>query len=101
MDKAGAYYDPDVPQALIGYTAASDGTANLTMQLGGQGAAAPVLGVSMADLMIPVSEYNISYVYGSYAYDLGDGTSLSGLQDQSYDSYGSGNTLGDSLIRRT
>lgn len=100
-DMAGAYYDTDVEQALIGCTAASDDTANFTIQLGGQGADAPILSVSMADLVVPSSEFNISYVYGSYAYDISDGVCLFGVQNSSYYSYGSQNTLGNSLLRRT
>lgn len=100
-DMAGAYYDPDVEQALIGCTAASDDTANFTFQLGSQEAGAPIISVSMADLVIPASEFNVSYVYGSNSYDFGDNKCLFGVQNSSsYYSSSSDNNLGNSLLRR-
>lgn len=96
-DMAGAYYDEDIEQALIGCSAANSNSANFTIQLGGQ--AGPILAVSMADLVVPSSEYNISE---SYSYlDLGDDVCLFGVQNTSSSSYGSETTLGNTLLRRT
>lgn len=103
-DMAGAYYQETVEQALIGCSAASDTTASFfTLQLGGQGPDAPVIAVSMADLVIPVGEYNISEVYSSHVEDLGDDVCLFGVQNGSSYGYSSSSlsTLGSTLLRRT
>lgn len=98
---ASAYYNVDIDQALIGCSAASDTTAHFTIQLGAEGA--PILNVTMADLVIPSSEYNLSSLYPSHYTDLGDDVCLFGVQNGSCysSSYATSSTLGNSLLRRT
>jgi len=80
-DLAGAYYDANISQALISCSAAWDGQAGFTIQLGSPDADAPILSVSMADLVIPRREYDIPHVYGS-AYRGKGGVCLFGVQNK-------------------
>lgn len=104
----GAYYQEDYGMALIGCSAASDTTVNITMQLGGQGANGPIITATMSDLVIPSSEWNFSSQASSYYSDIDGDVCVFGVQNSSVlgytDSYGYDSqaySLGSTMLRRT
>lgn len=104
----GAYYQENYGMALIGCSAASDTTMNFTMQLGSEGADGPIITATMSDLVIPASEYNISFQATSYYSDIDGDVCVFGIQNSSVlgytDSYGYDSqayTLGSTMLRRT
>lgn len=109
---AGAKYDPVLEIATIPCeaAAANGATTNFTLQLGGTGTKGPIITALLEDLVIPVSEYNVTEQYSYYVSGENEyaDTCLFGVQNGS--SYLSGvsvfdagyeYTLGSTLLRRT
>lgn len=104
----GAYYQEDYGLALIGCSAASDTTVNITMQLGSQGANGPIITATMSDLVVPSSELNLTSQASSYYSDIDGDVCVFGVQNSSVlgytDSYSYGSlaySLGSTMLRRT
>lgn len=100
---AGAYYDSRLSLAIISCTAADDTTTNFSMQLG-RGIYGPIITATMADLVIPAEDVQLSSLY-EYYIDEDENLCLFGVQNRStsaYYSYSSyGYSLGSSVLRRT
>ncbi|PSR88497.1 aspartic peptidase domain-containing protein [Coniella lustricola] len=101
---AGATYNSTYEAAVIDCGAVSDNTT-FTFQLGARDSLAPILTAYMSDLVLPISEVNLtaatSYYY-SYGEDLINDTSnlcLFGIQNSSYQGWYY--SLGSSVLRRT
>ncbi|KUI54719.1 putative aspartic-type endopeptidase OPSB [Cytospora mali] len=100
-DIAGAYYDTDAELALISCNATDDTATNFTLQLG-EGIYGPIITATMADLVIPREDLNLTYYSAYIPYD--NSTCLFGVQNGSlsYNYYSTvAFSLGSTLLRRT
>ncbi|ROV94965.1 hypothetical protein VMCG_08320 [Cytospora schulzeri] len=101
-DLAGAHYDSDMGLALIPCVAANKTTTNFTLQLG-QGIYGPIITATMADLVIPADDGQMSSSYSSLYLPDDDELCLFGVQNSSMaGGYSPGSyILGSTLLRRT
>lgn len=98
---AGAYYDSTVEMATIGCNAGSDGSTTFSFRLG-QGSSGPNISVALEDLIIPVTDVDLSSYSSYYFSGLDTDVCLFGVQNTSLGySYTLGYSLGSSILRRT
>lgn len=96
-DIAGAYFDADLSLAVISCTAINITTTNFTFQLGAT-SGGPIITATMADLVIPSDDIDLSIYYSIYEEDK-DNMCLFGVQNNSL-TYASYYNLGSTLLRR-
>lgn len=102
---AGAYYDSDVEMALIGCDAVNDDSTNFTFRLG-RGPNGPNITAALEDLIVPVTDVDVTTYSSSYFSSLDTDVCLFGVQNRSIlssssYSYTSDYSLGSGILRRT
>lgn len=102
---AGAYYDSDTEMALIGCNAGNTASTNFTFRLG-NGPNGPNITAVLEDLIVPVTDVDVTTYASSYFSSLDTEVCLFGVQNRSIVSsssysYTSDYSLGSGILRRT